>query len=107
MAKMVSMANSFGGRRRRTSQRRRSAPRAPQRLGATIPSTERRPGQTDTRARGSIDQTAFDPTPPPTLMEYQKLSPFSSFRVPHKRHKRLTLIYRECEGESKEARQCA
>src|SRR5271157_334419 len=42
-----------GGVRRGTSRGRQSAPRAPQESGATIPGTRRRPGQTDTRARGS------------------------------------------------------
>ena len=43
-----------GDERRRTSRGRHSAPRAPQESGATIPGTRRRPGQTDTRARGSM-----------------------------------------------------
>src|SRR5208337_1836390 len=44
-----------GDERRRTSRGRHSAPRAPQESGATILGTRRRPGQTDTRARGSTD----------------------------------------------------
>src|SRR5271165_1946659 len=67
--------------RRRTSRGRHSAPRAPQESGATIPGTRRRPGQTDTRARGSTDHRPPTRHPPPTI-GYQSPTPFSSFRVP-------------------------
>jgi hypothetical protein len=67
--------------RRRTSRGRHSAPRAPQGSGATIPGTLRRPGQTDTRARGSNDHRPLTRHPPPTI-GYQGPTPFSSFREP-------------------------
>ena len=70
-----------GDERRRTSRGRHSAPRAPQESGATIPGTPRRPGQTDTRARGSTDHRPPTRHPPPTI-GYQSPTPFSSFRVP-------------------------
>ena len=70
-----------GDERRRTSRGRHSAPRAPQESGATIPGTRRRPGQTDTRARGSTDHRPPTRHPPPTI-GYQSPTPFSSFRVP-------------------------
>jgi hypothetical protein len=37
--------------------------------------------------RASIDHTASDPTPASDTMDYQSPTPFSSYRVPHKRHK--------------------
>src|SRR5512135_948945 len=49
----------------------------------------------DVRARllgeleASVDPTASDPTPASSLMDYQNSAPFSSYRVPHQRHKRL------------------
>src|SRR5512135_899861 len=49
----------------------------------------------DVRARllgeleASVDQTASDPTPGSSLMDYQSSTRFSSYRVPHQRHKRL------------------
>ena len=70
-----------GDERQRTSRGRHSAPRAPQESGATIPGTRRRPGQTDTRARGSTDHRPPTRHPPPTI-GYQNPTPFSSFRVP-------------------------
>jgi len=70
-----------GDERRRTSRGRHSAARAPQESGATIPGTRRRPGQTDTRARGSTDHRPPTRHPPPTI-GYQSPTPFSSFRVP-------------------------
>jgi hypothetical protein len=70
-----------GDERRGTSQGRHSAPRAPQESGATIPGTRRRPGQTDTRARGSNDHRPPTRHPPPNI-DYQGPAPFSSFRVP-------------------------
>ena len=70
-----------GDERRRTSRGRHSAPRAPQESGATIPGTRRRPGQTDTRARGSTDHRPPTRHSPPTI-GYQGPTPFSSFRVP-------------------------
>src|SRR4051812_20315221 len=57
--------------------------------GATIPGTERRPGQTVGRARGLSGSTASDPTPASSLMDYQNSTAFSSYRVPLGRHKRL------------------
>jgi hypothetical protein len=67
---------------RGTSRGRHSAPRAPQESGATIPGTQRRPGQTDERARGSTeDRPPTRPTPPATK-NYQKAAQFSSSRVP-------------------------
>ena len=60
---------------------RLTAPRAPQESGATIPGTRRRPGQTDTRARGSTDHRPPTRHPPPDTC-YQGPTPFSSFRVP-------------------------
>ena len=47
----------------------------------------------DVRARllgeleASIDQTASDPTPTSDTIDYHSATPFSSYRVPHKRHK--------------------
>ena len=70
-----------GDERQRTSRGRHSAPRAPQESGATTPGTRRRPGQTDTRARGSTDHRPPARHPPPTI-DYQGPAPFSSFRVP-------------------------
>ena len=67
--------------RRRTSRGRHSALRASQGSGATIPGTERRPGQTDTRARGSNDHRPLTRHPLPTI-GYQGPTPFSSFQVP-------------------------
>src|SRR3954468_15098437 len=55
--------------------------------GATIPGTGRRPGQTVGRARGLNVSTASDPTPASSFMDYQNSTPFSSYRVPHQRHK--------------------
>ena len=75
---------------RRTSRGRHSAPRAPQGSGATIPGTQRRPGQTHTRARGTIESSASYPTHAPS---YQKLPKGRSiFIIPGaaKRHKGLT-----------------
>jgi hypothetical protein len=66
-----------------------SAPRAHPRTGATIPGTERRPGQTGGRARGLNVSTASDPTPASRTKNYHTPTPFSSYRVSHKRHKRL------------------
>jgi hypothetical protein len=63
---------------------------SPSSSGATIPGTERHPGQTDTRARGTNVHTASDPTPASSARSYHNSSPFSSYRVPHKRHERLT-----------------
>src|SRR5271157_67529 len=52
---------------RRTSRGRHSAPRAPRGSGATIPGTQRRPGQTHTRARGTIEaRPPTRHTPPAT-----------------------------------------
>ena len=67
--------------RRRTSRGRHPAPRAPQESGATIPGTQRRPGQTDTRARGTNDHRPPTRHPPPTI-DYHGPAPFSSFREP-------------------------
>jgi hypothetical protein len=66
-----------------------SAPRAHPRTGATIPGTGRRPGQTGGRARGPNVSTASDPTPASSTKNYHTPTPFSSYRVSHKRHKRL------------------
>src|SRR3954452_11383953 len=47
----------------------------------------------DVRARllgeleASVDQTACDPTPASETIDYHNSTPFSSYRVPHKRHK--------------------
>ena len=76
------MATSSGGVGRRTSRGRHSAPRAPRGSGATIPGTQRRPGQTDTRARGTIDHRPPTRHTPPATKNYQKAAQFSSFRVP-------------------------
>src|SRR5512135_3324553 len=84
------MANASGGGPRRTSR------------GETICSACS-PGvrgpqyrvRGDVRARrlgelgASVDQTASDPTPASSLRDYQNSTPFSSYRVPHQRHKRL------------------
>jgi len=67
---------------RRTSRGRHSAPRAPQESGATIPGTQRRPGQTHTRARGTIEARPPTRHTPPATKNYQKAAQFSSFRVP-------------------------
>ena len=66
---------------RRTSRGRHSAPRAPQESGATIPGTQRRPGQTHTRARGTIEARPPTRHAPPATKNYQKAAQFSSFRV--------------------------
>jgi len=56
-----------GGVGRRTSRGRHSAPPAPRGSGATIPGTQRRPGQTHTRARGTIEaRPPTRHTPPAT-----------------------------------------
>ncbi len=84
---------------RRTSRGRHSAPRAPQESGATIPGTQRRPGQTHTRARGTIEARPPTRHTPPATKNYQKAAQFSSFRVPrsgietHK--KRTTFLLRK------------
>ena len=74
---------------RRTSRGRHSAPRAPQESGATIPGTQRRPGQTDTRARGTIEESASYPTP---ASNHRLPKGRSIFIIPSaaKRHKGLT-----------------
>src|SRR5271157_3108124 len=71
-----------GGVGRRTSRGRHSAPRAPRGSGATIPGTQRRPGQTHTRARGTIEARPPTRHTPPATKNYQKAAQFSSFRVP-------------------------
>ena len=76
------MATSSGGVGRRTSRGKHSAPRAPRGSGATIPGTQRRPGQTDTRARDTIDHRPPTRHTPPATKNYQKAAQFSSFRVP-------------------------
>jgi hypothetical protein len=38
-------------------------------------------------AMPSVDQAACDRTPASRLLDYQNSTPFSSYRVPHKRHK--------------------
>ncbi len=79
--------------RRRTSRGRHSAPRAPQESGATIPGTQRRPGQTDTRARGTIEESASYPTP---ASNHRLPKGRSIFIIPSaaKRHKGLTTDQR-------------
>src|SRR5271157_3365139 len=79
---MVSIAISSGGVGRRASRGRHSAPRAPRGSGATIPGTQRRPGQTHTRARGTIEARPPTRHTPPATKNYQKAAQFSSFRVP-------------------------
>ena len=55
----------------------------PKSRGATIPGTQRRPGQTGQRARGStVDRPPTRHTPPTPY--YLKSTPFSSFRVPQR-----------------------
>ena len=54
----------------------------PQESGATIPGTQRRPGQTHTRARGTIEARPPTRHTPPATKNYQKAAQFSSFRVP-------------------------
>ena len=76
------MATSSGGVGRRTSRGKHSAPRAPRGSGATIPGTQRRPGQTHTRARGTIEARPPTRHTPPATKNYQKAAQFSSFRVP-------------------------
>src|SRR3954453_5300104 len=89
---MVSMAKPSGGVRRRTSREETfcsaCSPGGP---GATIPGTGRRPGQTVGRARGLSVSTACDPTPASDTIDYHNSTPFSSYRVPHKRHKWLLV----------------
>src|SRR5271157_5224765 len=84
---MVSMAISSGGVGRRTSRGRHSAPRAPQESGATIPGTQRRPGQTHTRARGTIEARPPTRHTPPATNKLPKGR--SIFIIPGaaKRHK--------------------
>src|SRR4051794_26579407 len=61
--------------------------------GATIPGTERRPGQTGGRARGLIVSPASDPTPASSTKNYHTPTPFSSYRVSHRRHKAIGINY--------------
>src|SRR5208337_3197809 len=75
----VAQLTAAGSVCRRTSRGRHSAPRAPQESGATIPGTRRRPGQTDTRARGSTDHRPPTQHPPPTI-GYQS-QPFEGERM--------------------------
>src|SRR5271157_1759700 len=74
---------------RRTSRGRHSAPRAPQESGATIPGTQRRPGQTHTRARGTIEARPPTRHTPPATNKLPKGR--SIFIIPGaaKRHKGL------------------
>jgi len=72
------------GRRRRASEnvaRETFCSTCSPKSGATIPGTRRRPGQTDTRARGSTDHRPPTRHSPPTI-GYQGLTLFSSFREP-------------------------
>jgi len=79
--------NSGGGRRKTSRWETICSACSPVGPGATIPGTGRRPGQTVGRARGLSVSTAFDPTLTSDIISYQSSIPFSSYRVPHQRHK--------------------